>query len=211
MNVVVQIGLEPVDGRVEIASMNKDLTQVSSVGGDGVDEFSTSWKTYAHRCGLPVKTEHLPTQMTVKGRKRNLPDFFPVHGARVISPDLKALIEEMDPGMHQFEPVTLSWKDKSVAGEWFWFIPTRRMKSLREDMLNPPLHPSGMWFPIDPETMEHVEHDDVRIVFDKNKVGDVLLWCDPALEGKIFSNPKLLEAMAAKGMPKMKTFEFELV
>ncbi len=210
MTSVLQISFSVSEAQVEITQMNALLREVTSVGGDGVDEFSKAWKTGAHRCGLRINTENLPTQMQVKGRKRTLPDFFIVAMGQVVSPKLKALIEQLDPDVHQFEPVTLTWKDRSVAGEWFWFIPARRLKSLKEDQLNPPLHPTGTWYPIDPVTKEHVDHDKLRIVFDKTKIGDAVIWCDPALVGRIFVSEDFRAAVNAEGIQKMEFIEFEM-
>lgn len=196
---------------VGIAKMDGDFDKVFSVGGDGVNQFSTSWNTYAYRCGLPIQTENLPRNVTLKGRKRNLGDVFHIGLAQVVSPEFRAFVEGLEPGVHQFEPVTLSWKDKSIAGEWFWFVPCRRVRTLKEDMLNPPLRPSGIWLPIHPETKEHVPYGTERIVFDSSKIGDLLIWCDPGLPGEIYGSDAFVTAYEASGLSGLATGKMETV
>lgn len=64
--------------------------------------------------GRRIETEHLSKKMRPKNRKGNLPDYAVYRIAQVCSERFREVIEAHDPGVHQFEPVQIIWKDGTV-------------------------------------------------------------------------------------------------
>jgi hypothetical protein len=49
----------------------------------------------------------------------------------LVSVKLRDLIEELEPGVHQFQPIELIWKkDESHAADFFWFNPCNRVDGI---------------------------------------------------------------------------------
>jgi hypothetical protein len=66
-----------------------------------------------------LKPEETPEHMVLNKPKARLRDIFMTeNGALIISEKLRALIEEMDPGMHQFMPISID----NLAELECWFI-----------------------------------------------------------------------------------------
>ena len=77
--------------------------------------------------GLRYRTEHLPTKGVMTGAKQELGDLMMFANFLVVSAKFRSVMEELEPGKHQFEPLELTWKDGTSAGEWFWFFPVQRL------------------------------------------------------------------------------------
>ena len=127
----------------------------------------------------------------MRGRKRKLPDYIDGYLAQICSDRFRALVEEFEPGIHQFEPVEVVWKDGTTT-QFSWFVPCQRLDTLKLDMLHPPVMKSGYWFPFD-SNRKHVE--DAYIVFDKEHIGDHHIWCDLRMEGYICVSDKFHDAV----------------
>ena len=66
------------------------------------------------RSGNRLQTEHIPTQIRPKRKKGTLPDYAGHALAQVCSPAFRDVVDAHDPGLHQFVPVEIVWKDGSV-------------------------------------------------------------------------------------------------
>ncbi|WP_415156263.1 imm11 family protein, partial [Maritalea sp.] len=65
------------------------------------------------------------------GGKRDLGDFQKMASHFLVSVKLRDLIEELEPGVHQFQPIELIWKkDESHAADFFWFNPCNRVDGI---------------------------------------------------------------------------------
>ncbi|NMJ44427.1 hypothetical protein GWK16_24495 [Roseomonas sp. JC162] len=51
--------------------------------------------------------EEFPKRVQFTSAHKTIPDFVPIHGRLSVSPEAKALIEEFEPGIHQFLPVEI--------------------------------------------------------------------------------------------------------
>jgi hypothetical protein len=49
-----------------------------------------------------------PKRVQFESSHKTIPDFVPIHGRLSLSPEAKALIEELEPGVHQFLPVEIA-------------------------------------------------------------------------------------------------------
>lgn len=64
--------------------------------------------------GAGSKPSIFRKKMRPKNRKGNLPDYAVYRIALVCSERFREVIEAHDPGVHQFEPVQIIWKDGTV-------------------------------------------------------------------------------------------------
>jgi hypothetical protein len=58
-----------------------------------------------------LKLEEMPESLELEGKPKKLLDvFFSDNGIVLCSPRVKDVIEELDPGLHQFIPIRLFWQ-----------------------------------------------------------------------------------------------------
>ncbi|MEL7188458.1 MAG: DUF1629 domain-containing protein [Pseudomonadota bacterium] len=96
---------------------------------------------------------------------------------RTVSDRFRALIEEIEPGVHQFEPIRFINKDGSdLAVRWFWQV-CNRLASADPETTNYDTS-RGVWLrPL---------LEDARLFFDEKKIGDAKFWHDKHLGGGPF-------------------------
>lgn len=72
-----------------------------------------------------TNTENIPTA-AIQLDEEQLPDVFPINSAGVVSARFKAIVEAVEPDVHQFFPIELRRKDSTLhEGDYFIFHPTR--------------------------------------------------------------------------------------
>jgi len=127
-------------------------------------------------CGWAVHPENLPTKMKVVGAKHKLADFI-LFGRRLICSDaFRAVVEQVEPGVHQFEPVELVWKNGATAGNYFFLLFCNRISAIDENLTHPPLvGPAKRWRP------ERKGED--QLVFSADSVAQNHFFYNLGLEG----------------------------
>lgn len=122
--------------------------------------------------GRLVKPESVPKTIRWKS-KRKLLDYETVF-RRTVSDRFRALIEEIELGVHQFEPIQFINKDGSeLATRWFWQV-CNRLASTDPETTNFDIS-RGVWLP--------PLLGDRRLYFDEKRIGDVKFWHDKHLGG----------------------------
>ena len=154
------------------------------------------------RWGRAVKTEHLPKKLRPKGPQKRMPDFALVAMGQIASAAFREVAEALEPGVHQFEPVTVVDKRGETLAEMFWFVPCQRLDTLAVDLLVPPLESSGKYYPL---------ANEIRIVFDAAKVGDAAIWCDARFTGTLFASDRFKDAAEAAGLTGLDFKPYETV
>ena len=131
--------------------------------------------------GRRLLSDPFPRLIIKDGPKRTISDYEPILGGiPLVSNAFRLLVESIEPGVHQFEPLTVNWKDGSHAADMYLFIICKALDSIAAD------HVEGV--------REKYELDDGRTllgpwkapngfalkrpVFDLSIVGDVCLWQD---------------------------------
>ena len=61
------------------------------------------WKP--NRLRIPYKPGEVPFQAFLESGNKTVPDFVPINGFMAACPEVRALIESFEPGVHQFMPV----------------------------------------------------------------------------------------------------------
>lgn len=128
--------------------------------------------------GRRLLSDPFPKLIIKDGPKRAISDYEPVLGGTpLVSEAFRSLVESVEPGVHQFEPLTVNWNDWTHAADMYLFIICNALDSIAED------HVEGV--------REKYELDDGRVllgpwegangfalkrpVFDLSIVGDVCL------------------------------------
>lgn len=70
--------------------------------------------------GLPVGTRRLRTKARQINVRKRLPDIFVMPGLNAVSQRFRDLVEEFEPGTHQFFPLELSYKNGTPVEEPFF-------------------------------------------------------------------------------------------
>jgi hypothetical protein len=165
--------------------------------------------------GRPVIPDHVPTKIRLRDGHpdRPLQDFEDSAVCMMISTAAKSLIEELEPGAHQFFPVEVfaynndpaTWqdvygnfdpvpegtlKDRKVADRWFFVICNRLDAMNRE--LTVGITEKGIYRP------EKVGVEG-KLILNRGAVGNAQSWCDRCVRGLFFSD-KLIERADAMGL-----------
>ena len=121
------------------------------------------------RTGRHVDPKHVPTALTFSARKgMKIPDVDLIHGGFFcVSERMKGLIEGLEPGVHQFLPMTYRWKDGSVAEERWLFVCGNRVRALngKKTTLKKAKKPG-----------KYMASRVGNIVFDSANIGDRQFW-----------------------------------
>lgn len=125
--------------------------------------------------GRRVKPESVPKVIRFKSNRKLL-DYESTWNIYSVSDRFRALIEEIEPGVHQFEPVRFIGKDGADRGtRWFWQI-CNRIDGVDREKTNW-IFRSGLWSP----PLTRPLKDSARLVYDLEKIGNVKFWRDKHL------------------------------
>ena len=170
--------VEGSDGPLELVDPTRD-GGIGFVGGS--EPFS----------GRRVKPDSLPRVIRFLD-DRPLQDFENQY-VKTVSPRLRALIEEIEPDCHQFEPVQYIAKDGKVREErWFWQL-CNRLDSV---------HPVKTTWVFDRIIWRFPPGGDDRfqLFFDLSKIGDTKFWNDKHLVGMNLCSDDARERLLAARM-----------
>jgi hypothetical protein len=95
--------------------------------------------------GLRIDPTFLPTKIRWGGRKRELTDLQYARGSMLVRDNFRQVVESLEPGLHQFEPVDIIWKDGASAGQFFWFYPCARLDGMDRELTTHTLHRERVW------------------------------------------------------------------
>lgn len=133
--------------------------------------------------GRPMMAEGMPTKVVRKGvglKIKPLVDAEAFYGQLLVSDAFKEIVEELEPGVHQFFPMELYVGDEFQRTDYFFNICNRLDTMDRE--LSFPINARGFFRPMG--------RDDYRLVFSKEKIGNHHAWRDKFVPGgaTYFSN-----------------------
>lgn len=106
------------------------------------------------RSGRPVDPTFLPSRLVITYDHAPYPadgdvvlsDYLPFAWTQLVSSRLRDVIEQMEPGVHQFEPVTLEWvSGTKIDAEYYYLVPGSRLFPLDFEQTKPEmrLYPEG--------------------------------------------------------------------
>lgn len=137
--------------------------------------------------GRPVDGVGLPTRMQVKDQHKHALGDFDANTLLNVSDRAKALIEEFEPGVHQFFSVTFIDIDgQQLEGRWFFVIGNRLDSVDREKVQGMLLSGGKMWRPAKELLRNYPEEipegydltAEPKLVFSLEKIGAAKIWRD---------------------------------
>jgi hypothetical protein len=180
--------------------------------------------------GRPVKTEFMPTRMRWDEAAGPIPDFEISHALN-ISERAKALIERVEPDVHQFIPVDYLLRDGKLAEKRWFLVPGHRIDSTDHDrttcVMIESRAPDGRllskhWRSVYDlvankqfdQIPPHLPHDtESELVFSSKKIGNRQLWMDMYLLSNKgpFMSDGLASAIVSAGLTGIKPTLMESV
>ena len=134
-----------------------------------------------------------------------MPDYCQVGMGQICSAKFRDLLERLDPGIHQFVPVEIVTKKKDHIADMFWFIPCNRLDTLVLDQISPLLDEMGyFYFQLRPENQP------LRIVFDREKIGQSHIWCERRCDGWIWTSNTFKDMVASEELQGLDFTEHHL-
>lgn len=157
----VRNNLDNRDGDFDKVSI-ADLTQ------DGGKKVSNT----EFKAGRALLPEYLPTRLKPERPVEDpLEDYMPApKGAAYVSAAFKALVEQFEPGIHQFFEMSLKY-GRTEYDPVYYFIVCNRIDALDHDKCVPPIGPNDRLY--DPT----YGPEDKR-VFNKGKIGAAHIWSE---------------------------------
>ncbi|QDH33189.1 DUF1629 domain-containing protein [Porphyrobacter sp. YT40] len=146
--------------------------------------------------GRPVKPETVPRVIQWKSRQK-IGDYVGAWVATV-SDRLRALIEDIEPGVHQFEPVEFIAKDGShLEDRWFWQI-CNRIDSVNREETDWILFRGVLWAP--DRTKLKPAAEKIGLVFDTKAIGAACFWHDKHDSNSNYCSDSTHERLIEAGM-----------
>ena len=136
----------------------------------------------------------MPTRAKIDGPKRKLTDLRSEF-ALLVDAKFRAEVETLEPGVHQFFPIELVWKDGSHAADRFWFVPCNRLDSV--DRAKTTIIFRSFWyFDNDPSK---------KLVFSRAQIGDHHAWIDKFIipSGGVWISNLLKQRLESAGVTGM--------
>lgn len=175
---------------------------------DGVHPNALKDNAIRREQGYWVKPETLPKQMLWANGAKALPDVLP---GFVVSPRFRALVEQFEPGVHQFVPIEV-FKDRGgdPAATYYWFVVGQRLDSVDRESTTfvweggEPSRDEGYWVDsqMDTTTWVFTPIPNAKLVFSNSQVDGHHIWHDPHL--LTFANglcsDVFAEALSSSGM-----------
>jgi hypothetical protein len=129
--------------------------------------------------GAPVSKENLPTRMRVSGRKKQLVDFNTAYHIYLVNRRFIDVVERFQTSIQYF-PVDCIWKDKTPAGEYYFFFTMVMLDAVIREKTTATWTPTrpgkGLWQP----RLDLGE----TFIFDKAGLGGAHMWVDPNMPTK---------------------------
>ena len=154
--------------------------------------------------GRRVKTDHVPKQMKAQS-KGPIPDYGKCYSLTFVSDRFKAVVEQIEPGVHQFIPFQIIGTHKSVLAEMWFMVVCNRLDGMDRDHTTLVLYKGRDWVPArdisseywPPNTDPNVQG---KFVFNLAQIGDRHLWFDKHSGYGPYLSDTLAEALIAAGV-----------
>jgi hypothetical protein len=160
------VNREPLDGDP------RQIEYVDTTLDKGTNPTFEPGRLYA---GRKVKPDHVPTK-AVWGNKKVKPyDVFVLQGLILVSDTVKDIVEHFEPGIHQFYPIEMVYKDGSHARQMYFFNICARLDTMDRKRATAELINNVLW---DPATG--------RFIFSNTLIGNRHAWIDKHVSPGLF-------------------------
>jgi hypothetical protein len=150
--------------------------------------------------GRPLKDKNVPTRLERTGptlQEYPLLDVISYSGSNLLAcRAFRDLVEEMEPGVHQFFPMDLLVNGAKVA-TYYWFVCCTRIATLSAEHCYPPLNERGFF-----KASRFGQQQNDRLVLSREKIGAHHAWVDKFHGVLFFSNAfaERLKALELSGV-----------
>ncbi|WP_119396699.1 imm11 family protein [Pannonibacter phragmitetus] len=173
------IGAPPLDGdidKIEYADTSLD---------PGLNPLFKPGRMYA---GRAVKPEHIPTRVQWQSKRYKPYDVFMSGGLILVSDAFKDIIGNHEPGVHQFFPIEVVYRDGSFARQMYFFNICNRLDAMDRDRATAEFQ--DVLF--EPRTGS--------FVFSLDKVGSAHAWIDKHVHHGTFLSSAVVDDIKQAGL-----------
>jgi len=180
----------------EFRKKHPDLDQIGnyiSVWRDGVN-------------AKPLSDDQVPKRIEISELKKTseLPDSFRVReGLNIVSNELKSLIEEFDPGLHQFFPVEISLPaGREPETRYYIIIVTESKATIIPEMskVSGPRHGKNYSIPV----------SETKTVFSSECQTGANIWREEGFRGRLFISDEIDQEIKARHLKFYKRWKGEI-
>uniref|UniRef100_UPI00123DAC02 imm11 family protein n=1 Tax=Roseibium sediminis TaxID=1775174 RepID=UPI00123DAC02 len=139
--------------------------------------------------GRAVKPDHVPTRAEWGSKRYPVPDAVLSYAMYFVSEAFKDIIERHEPGVHQFFPVEVVYKDGSFARQMYFFNICHRLDTMDRERATAEFK-KGLAF--DPSTGE--------FVFSLEKIGNAHAWVDKHVIYGRYLSSTVVDEMKQQGL-----------
>lgn len=132
----VRVGLEFLDG---------DLWKTEYVDKTPDGRSIGSFKAGEKRLGRALKPDHIPTKFRWGGAASRMPDIMLSHEVILVSDKVKAIIERLEPGVHQFFPLETLCRGNQPGPQMHLLNICNRLDSVDHAKTTKPLNLGISW------------------------------------------------------------------
>ncbi len=166
--------------KVNIRNLDGDPQKIEAV--DTTPDDGLSIIRHPTTSGRPIKTEFVPTKIQWQD-KQPVPDVDQPFGMLSVPDRFKEIVEQIEPGVHQFLPVEfVDVAGNHLAHRWF-FIVCNRLDSVDREHTTMVLANGKLWMPERnlPAEERSVTFDpnlEPKLVFNDGQIGTMQAWHD---------------------------------
>lgn len=154
--------------------------------------------------GTPVAAETVPNRAVLLSRHKTIPDFIVLPPAMGVSEAFREMVEDLDPGVHQFFPVTLSRKSGELIDKRYYALNIcRRLDAVIVEKSNVTWGRTGLGgFPI-----LHLGAGPPHFTLSRQAIGGAHMWHGLSqFRGLTFFSDALMSRVLGKSMKGLDYF-----
>ena len=157
--------------------------------------------------GRAVDATAVPHRGVLKSKHKKLPDVFGFKGSFMVCGDFRRIIEDFEPGVHQFFPVEVIKKNRQPVpgnGRYYAFNVMQKFDSLLTARSN------VQWIDVDAEKFPgvmalHPGRGPLQIVLSRPQIAGRHVWRgDRLLGGAIYFSDQLVDALQAAKLKQLR-------
>ncbi len=178
----VTYGVEALDGDRKMIEYVDPTRDVPGAGG--------LFRPGQFTSGRPVKQDFVPTKVVWSGPKRlGIPEALFGQGMFYVNQRFRAIVEGLEARVHQFFPVEMLWKDRTLAQAMFFFNVCTRLDSLDHKLTTAEISSGGV-----------LQRETGTWVFNTHQIGDHHIWRDRHFYKGLFISDRLHDALVEAGV-----------
>ena len=154
--------------------------------------------------GAPVRWDDAPTKGRMGGPRRKLEEYMMMFSLLLVGERFREIIERFEPGVHQFFPIDVVWKDGSLAGRHYFFNIVHTLDALDPD------HTTLIRYPDTPNFFKLKLGDpEHKAVYSVQRMLGHHIWVERRLPNVISTSAELGAALKQAKLKGLDFYEIE--